>query len=64
MLSRENSRTAIHLPYEQGAVLGVILDFNSSQMKAEGDVRETGSGGAENPNTGFPSWRTVRRREN
>lgn len=45
-------------------VLCVILDFNSSKMKAEGDVRETGSDGAENPNMGFSSLRTVRRWEN
>lgn len=47
-----------------GVVLCVILDFISSRMKAEGDVKEAGLEGAENLRMGFPHWRTGRRLEN
>lgn len=45
-------------------VLYVILHFISSKMKAEGDVKDTGLGGAENLKMGFLLLRTGRGLEN
>lgn len=47
-----------------GIVLCVVLDFISSRMKAEGDVKEAGLEGAENLRMGFPHLRTGRGPEN
>lgn len=47
-----------------GLVPCVVLDFISSRMKAEGDVKEAGLEGTENLRMGSPHLRTARGLEN